>query len=170
VNLQTSLKLAANVLGLSADLVRAVNTSAFDFSALHAISGWLMSLLKDAPSVFDTLREHAHRFHSLVTLAKGRGLFALWAQLYFDDVRQDDKQEIENIEKLLKSLPDSSTSSGTSSVNTVSVSRCSWVNTAICFQAFNLMCMKLLPSFLKQDNEIDVTDLQHRLENVSIQN
>lgn len=168
VNFQSCFRLAADVLGLSTDLVRAVNTSAFDFSALHAISGSLMSLLKDVPPIFETLREHVHKFHSLIALSKGRGIFALWARLYFDDVRQDVNHEIQKVETLLKSLPDTSTSSGASDVQTVSFSQRSWTDTAIYLQAFNLMCMKLLPSFLRQDKEVNVTDLQHRLENVRI--
>jgi len=119
VNLQSSLRLASKVLDLRTDLVGAVNTSTFDFSALHAISGSLTSLLKDVPSIFETLREHVDKFYLSIALSKGRGIFALWGQLYFDDVQHDVNSEIQKVEKLLKFLPDSSTSSGTSDVHTV---------------------------------------------------
>lgn len=110
--LQVSVRLASKILGYKADLKTAISSSSYDFSALYAISNWLLDILNTCSPTFDHLLEQSKALHSAVSLSTGLGLFALWSNMYIDESPKSLLESVKLTNEMASSLKVSSNVSG----------------------------------------------------------
>ncbi|KAL0960750.1 hypothetical protein HGRIS_005773 [Hohenbuehelia grisea] len=77
-----TLTVSYEILRFTRPLRRAISTTTFDFSAVQAISKWLLNLLSDAPPGFVTLVEAVQKLADTMVLSSGLGLSDIWTAFY----------------------------------------------------------------------------------------
>ncbi|PPQ92825.1 hypothetical protein CVT25_004313 [Psilocybe cyanescens] len=137
-----SVRLASKILGYKADLKTAISSSSYDFSALYAISNWLLDILNTCSPTFDHLLEQSKALHSAVSLSTGLGLFALWSNMYIDESPKSLLESVKLTNEMASSLKVSSNVS------------------ALRHQSFSLMSMETLPSSLKHQKSQSLLELK----------
>ncbi|KDR82591.1 hypothetical protein GALMADRAFT_206424 [Galerina marginata CBS 339.88] len=134
-------KLASKILGFSNHLKVALSASSYDFSALYAISNWLLDSLENCPSSFAPVLEHSKALHDVASLSTGLGLFAIWSKLFLDELPRAQQEVMKHTERMASSLKDSSD-----------------------VPAFSVMSLESLPSALRSRNAESLTDLRQVLD------
>ena len=112
--LQAMMTLALSVLDCGLHLKKAICSMSFDFSAVKAVSQWLVEALENCPSLFIGLHDRANLLHSLVSPSTGLGLSDIWSALYIEKLSEDVHESVKLTESLSRSLKISLTSSSTS--------------------------------------------------------
>ena len=82
---QIYLKLLSTILLFTTYLKGALNSPSYDFSAIYAISRWLVDTLDQCPSEFTRIFELAKALQDEVSLSTGLGLFAVWTKFYLEE-------------------------------------------------------------------------------------
>ncbi|KAJ7156010.1 midasin nuclear AAA ATPase [Mycena crocata] len=75
-----SIDLALRILGYCGRLRQAQSHAHFDYSAVQAISSWLVDALDDCPSEFIPLARHAKALRETVALSTGLGMSEIWSR------------------------------------------------------------------------------------------
>ncbi|KAH9480590.1 Midasin [Psilocybe cubensis] len=147
-----SVKLASKILGYRTHLIAALNSSAYDFSALYAVSNWLLDNLSKSPPTFDLLLQESQTLHSIVSLSSGRGLFNLWSNMYIEEMSGTILQDVRRTDEMASLLKQSS--------DVPNLRR----------QSFDLMSMETLPPSLKSPKSTSLLGLKKLLDECLVSN
>ena len=82
----------------------ALNSLSYDFSAIYAISRWLVDTLDQCPSEFAHILELAKALHNEVSLSTGLGLFAVWTKFYLEEPSRTVREATQMTNRLAASL------------------------------------------------------------------
>ncbi|KAF5382460.1 hypothetical protein D9615_002742 [Tricholomella constricta] len=78
------LRLALKLLGYGRYL-RSISAAAFiDFSALHAVSRWIVDTIENSPSSFSMVNSQVHQLKDIISLSTGLGLIEIWSGFLLD--------------------------------------------------------------------------------------
>ncbi|KAF8895596.1 hypothetical protein BD779DRAFT_1609097 [Infundibulicybe gibba] len=80
------LQLAQVVLRFGRQLGRVLQSSPFDFSAVHAITRWIVDELTSCPPHFLSVRNKAKTLYDTVTSSSGIGLIDIWLGFFSDQL------------------------------------------------------------------------------------
>jgi hypothetical protein len=155
--------LALSVLDCGLHLKKAICSASFDFSTVTAVSQWLVEALENCPSLFMGLHDRANLLRNLVSPSTGLGLSDIWSTLYIEKLPENVHENVKRTESLSRSLKTSPTSSSTSFILSLS-SRSSF--TGLRYQAFNVMCLEMLPVSLVPGDATSLSDLKTTLDEV----
>jgi midasin len=93
-------------------LKEALNSPPYDFSAIYAISHWLIDILDQCPSRSTHILELGKALHSEVSLSTGLGLFAVWSRFYAEEPPLTFREATQMTDRLAASLGHSTDSPG----------------------------------------------------------
>lgn len=92
-------KVAIAVLTYGRHLRGAVDAGAFDFSAVHAILGWLKDSLDDHPPSLGPLFIAVQTLNEIVSLSTGFGLIDMWSNFYMRNLPATARAELKKVEE-----------------------------------------------------------------------
>ncbi|KAJ7132921.1 midasin nuclear AAA ATPase [Mycena filopes] len=130
-----SMNLSLRTLRFAEHLQTARANTHFDYSAIQAISGWLVDSLDDCPSDFIPLAQHVKALRELVALSTGLGMAEIWSKFMTDKLGNYPAPLVQ-LDDLARRLGDTPSSQG------------------LRRQCFDLMC---LHSIARSEREQDIT-------------
>jgi midasin len=157
--------LALSVLDCGLHLKKAIYSTSFDFSTVKAVSQWLVEALENCPSLFIGLHDRANLLRNLVSPSTGLGLSDLWSTLYIEQLPEKVHESVKRTESLSFSLKNSPTSSGNSFILSL-LSRLPFPFIGLRWQAFNAMCLEMLPTSLVSQDTSSLSGLKTALDSV----
>ncbi|KAF9464151.1 midasin nuclear AAA ATPase [Collybia nuda] len=101
-------KLASSLLGYGRYLRKASMKSSFDFSAVQAISKWIIDAVDNCPPPFLPLVTQAQALVDAVSLTSGFGLVDIWSTFFVEGLSALSSTELDTIDKLASSLKSTS--------------------------------------------------------------
>ena len=93
-------EVAIAVLTYGRHLRRAVDAGAFDFSAIHAILGWLKDSLDNHPPSFGPLFIAVQTLNEIMSLSTGFGLIDMWSNFYMRSLPATARAELKKVEEI----------------------------------------------------------------------
>jgi midasin len=102
------------VLDCGLHLKKALCSVTFDFSAVKAVSQWIVEALENCPPLFLGLHDRANLLRNLVSPSTGLGLSDIWSTLYIEKLSENAHESVKRTESLSRSIKTSPTSSSTS--------------------------------------------------------
>jgi midasin len=96
--------MAFTLLGHARHLRKAVINSSFDFSAVQAISRWILDDLEDCSPSFLQLAAQAQALSDAVSLSSGLGLIEIWSTFFVGNRSMSTSSELVDIDKLARCL------------------------------------------------------------------
>ncbi|KAJ7029287.1 midasin nuclear AAA ATPase [Mycena alexandri] len=105
----------------------------FDYSAVQAISAWLVDSLEDCPSAFTPLAQHVKALRELVALSTGLGMTEIWSRFMADKIPEF-PAPLMQLDDLARRLMDTPSSQG------------------LRRQCFDLMCLHSIKDFVSEED------------------
>ncbi|KAJ7717676.1 midasin nuclear AAA ATPase [Mycena metata] len=128
-----AINLSLRILRFAEHLRKARTNTHFDYSAVQAISTWLIESLEDCPSDFTPLAQHVKALRALVALSTGLGMTDIWSRFMTDKVPEFPPSLIQ-LDDLAHHLADTPTNQG------------------LRRQCFDLMCLHFVQNSVSEED------------------
>jgi midasin len=160
---------AIAVLTYGRHLRRAVDAGAFDFSAVHAILGWLKDSLDNYPPSFGPLFIAVQTLNEIVSLSAGFGLIDMWSNFYMRSLPATVRAELKKVEEFSCHMEECTRSLGMRCiVGLTIIGILMFESLALRSEAFKVMALVALTTVETQDTHVsEIVDLKTILEHVS---